>query len=258
MPTATATITTALALLTTATLTTTLYLRHRHRTLRAQVTTRTLTSPAALPSLPAALTANPSAYHAIHTQDTIPLSAPTTTHLLHPSNAPPAQNLFTQLLQRNMHAFARRAPQSYALRLLARTPEQRRSFSHHHISRLQFAEGDLACGVYRVLARDPTRCEMGMDATTTGTPARGLPPSFGGRLVTALILPGDGEGGEGVLRTETLQWVSLADARAGFALPLERRAMRWLHELASWGLLVQGRDWVEGEVRRLEGREGEG
>ncbi|KAK3720365.1 hypothetical protein LTR37_003776 [Vermiconidia calcicola] len=114
---------------------------------------------------------------------------------------------FTQLVRRNMACFAH-FPQAWFMWLVARDPEQRQSFSQGHIASLSFQEGDLFCGFYRVLKREPLKAEVSMDA-----PA-GAPP-MNGRLVINLKQCKDGA----VLSTQVLQWTH---ARRSTVLPMER------------------------------------
>ncbi|KAK5168266.1 uncharacterized protein LTR77_006835 [Saxophila tyrrhenica] len=138
--------------------------------------------------------------------------------------------LFTQLLRRNMSLFAR-FPQSWTLWLIAKSPEQRESFSQAHIKALNFREDDVFCGFYRVVKRTSGRVEIGM-----AIPAQ--QPPIEGRLIISLR---EQEGGT-AMRTETLQWT---EARSGAVLPLDRRPIRFMHEVASWWLLVTGVEYLE-------------
>ena len=252
-----------------------LYIHHLHASLRSQITHRqisaeerkALATSNELESLPQDLLDHPEKYRIIHERDAIPLPLPSPRpELIAGLSDRDATDLFTRLMRRNMRAFAAYLPQSWLMRLLARTPEQKASFSAAHIEGLEFEPGDVACGFYEVLVRRGVRCEMGMSASAM--PVRGFPGSFGGRLVTGVVSgrarvgeggkEGEDGGEEGVgngdglwLQTETLQWVGREEAEGmGFVLPLERGAMRWMHELASWGLLVSGRKWLLEEVER--------
>ena len=48
------------------------------------------------------------------------------------------------------------------IRLVSRGPEEQRSFKASHLSSLNFNEGDLVCGVYRVIARTKNKVEFEM------------------------------------------------------------------------------------------------
>lgn len=246
-------------ILTTTLLTTTallaagiLYLRHHHRTLRSQITTRAVSASDRkhLSSLPQDLLDNADQYRILHEQDTIPLPSTVAAYLQTLRTSTSQAQILTTLLRRNMHFFSTRLPQAYLMRLLAQDAEQKRSFSPSHIQTLDFKPGDLACGFYRVLHREPLRCEMGLAAA-----APSLPGSLGGRLVTAIVSAGGGHVGEGereglVLQTETLQWVKRTE---DMVLPLERGSVCWMHEVASWGCLVSNREWLEEEAGRKKG-----
>ena len=142
----------------------------------------------------------------------------------------------------NMNLFSARLPQSYLLRLIAKDEQQKASFQADVIDSLEFEEGDLVCGVYRVMHRRATKCEFGLH-----DPDEKFPASFGGRLVTSVV-PGPEGKGE-ILRTEALQWVGKDE---GMVLPLERGSMRWMHEFASWWLLASGAEWLTEECHRRE------
>ena len=237
------------------------YLHNLHGTLKSRTThTRPSFPPGALESLPHHLLAHPESYRIIYERDSIPLALTLSTNQNRNFHVHPcARKIFTALMRRNMIFFATYLPQAWLLRLLARTPEAKHSFSHHHISTLAFEPGDLVCGIYTVLARQDMKCEMGFSPPPRSSSlafSTGFPTSFGGRLVTSIVQneskgEGEGEGaGEALLVTETLQWVlrsEAAEATGGFTLPLERGAMKWLHELASWWLLVEGAKWLERE-----------
>ena len=219
------------------------YIRTWHHSLRSQITTRTVSSSERssvcaereLESLPQDLLANPDNYRVAHFR--IPL--PTHLRLLTRADA---EQMFTALMRRNMKLFSRRLLQSYLLRLIAKDAEQKASFQIKVIDSLEFEEGDLVCGVYRVTHRRAKKCEFGMH-----DPNGRFPASFGGRLVTSVVLGPDGEGE--ILRAETLQWVGKDE---GMTLPLERESMRWMHEIASWWLLVSGAQWLGEECQRRE------
>lgn len=252
--------TTLLLATTTTTLILALYLTTKHARLKSRVTSTLLPASAlksaTLASLPKHLLDNPEQYRILYYRDTIPLPSNGSLH----GRSDAGAELFTRLMRHNIRTFSLWTPQSWILySYFLLSPEQRTSFSAAHIAALDFAEGDLVCGVYRVLARSAMGCEMGM--STSGS--MGLPESFGGRLVTrveeALNAEREGEGdGRQWLVTETLQWVlhTSAAEKKNFKLPLERSPMRWMHELASWGLLVSGARWLEGEEIEIETERG--
>lgn len=236
MATAPSPLTTILALTITGAILLALYLQQKHYTLRIQIThhqIQTGTTKNTIQSLPQDVLTHPETYRIVHELDSIRLFP------RHQNLHDDSDNaiLFTRLMQHNMLLFANYAPQAYLMRYLLphNTAEQRMSFSKAHIAHLAFQPDDLVCGVYRVLVREPWYCEMGMDAG-----------SLGGRLVTRIV--DGGEGGALDLQTETVQWVRNEE---GMVLPLERRALRWLHEFVCWGLLVSGKTWLEEEMGRV-------
>ena len=150
-----------------------------------------------------------------------------------PFKQPNAEELFTKLLPRNMVAFAN-LPQSWMLSMLAKTPEQRNSFQKSRLLAMNYEIGDLFCGFYRVIKRDPFKVEIDME-----------PPPGAGPLAGRLVISLNRRDSEAFLRTETLQWISI-DSKV--ALPLERAPIRFMHEMASWWLLVSGAAYLESLV----------
>lgn len=176
-----------------------------------------------LDSLPNDLLDRPEDLRIVHERDEIELRKNDIT-----SNAR-IEELFTRLLRRNMLCFSQ-LPQSYMLRLILKTPEQRRSFSRSHIASLDFKGGDLVCGAYRVLVRSPLKVELGMEATEQMA-------HVSGRLIISLKCREN----DALLSTETLQWTHAG----GPVLPLERAPSKFMHEMASWWLLVSGARYIE-------------
>lgn len=131
------------------------------------------------------------------------------------------QILLTRLMRRNMTQFAR-FPQAWVLKMLS-SPEERRSFQALHLANLDFQDGDLACGMYRVKHRTPTRVEFELKPT-------GI---VNGRLVVSLQERGD----DVVFTTETVMW---RPAKEKVVMPLERGLVKWVHETAAWWLLDSG------------------
>lgn len=131
---------------------------------------------------------------------------------------------FTKLLRHNMSSFAR-FPQAWIFWLML--PEKRHTFASSFIDSLDFREGDLVCGLYKVVKRSPTSVELSMEA----------PQSFGG-IGGLLVVRLEATSGEQVaLITETLQWTTGGEPKN---LPLSKPIPRFLHEIASASLLVSG------------------
>jgi hypothetical protein len=139
------------------------------------------------------------------------------------------QELLVLYLRHTMRLFSSRFPQAYMLRLIS-PKEDRISFASKYISNLEFIEGDLVCGMYRVVAR--TACTVEFEMKPVGIVK-------GGRMVVGVERNGE----EWVCSSKTLMW---KDAAEKGLMPLELRAMRWLHELAAWWLLDSGTRFLRG------------
>lgn len=173
-------------------------------------------------SLPPDL-ADPSKYYIIH--DFASKRVPSAKL---PTYGDPNQ-LLTRYLRRNMTCFAK-TPQALLLRLVFKEPEARKTFDASFIQGLDFVPGDVVCGAYRVAVRTANKVEFAM------VPLEGFPP-VDGRLVTSIQPNGD----QTLFVTETLQWKRREEK---VVLPLERKSMKWLHELVSWWLLETGTRWL--------------
>ena len=159
------------------------------------------------------------------------------------------EEMLTLYLRRNMIAFSR-MPQAYLLWLTA-SKEDRASFTKEYLSKLDFREGDLVSGFYRVLSRDGGLCAFSM--------ARGL---VEGRLVVSIedetskldvetgvwmALPqieAKGEMSERemtMFKIETFMWV-LKDEKT--VMPMERSLPRWMHETGAWWMMDSGTKWL--------------
>lgn len=177
-----------------------------------------------LETLPQELLDYPQMYRIVHDRDEKKLTG------FHPLDHDNVEKLFTKLIRRNMTAFSH-LPQSWMMSLLAKTPEQKESFKKSHLLTIDYQEGDLYCGFYRVMKRSPFKIEVNMEPPLDAGPLQG-------RLVVSLDQGSDGA----LLRTETLQWI---EADSKMALPLERAPIRFMHEMASWWLLVSGATFLE-------------
>ncbi|KAJ5312807.1 hypothetical protein PENANT_c007G00150 [Penicillium antarcticum] len=134
------------------------------------------------------------------------------------------EQLFKRLVRRNMTAFSR-FPQALMLKMALRTPEEKHSFKRSHISCLDFKEGDLACGIYRVKLRKENRVEFEMQMKTMDF--------VNGRLAISCQEKEDSI----VFRSETVMWRKADESRI---MPLERPAIRWMHETAMMWLIDSG------------------
>lgn len=142
--------------------------------------------------------------------------------------------LFTQLVRRNMITFAR-FPQSWTIWMS--TPFALRcSFRASHINSLDFKEGDVVCGLYRVVVRTPSSVEFEFVE----------PSPENGRLVISFRE----QDGNLVFASETVMWRAKGDKTT---IHLERRALKFLHEMTAWWLLDSGvRYLMDLEVDRVD------
>ncbi|KAJ5496479.1 hypothetical protein N7463_008466 [Penicillium fimorum] len=137
--------------------------------------------------------------------------------------------LFTRLVRRNMRAFSR-SPQALMLAMASKTPEQKDSFGAGYLAALDFEVGDLVCGAYRVVVRNRDRVEFEIKVETVDF--------VQGRL--AISYEEDGiqdEERNVVFCSETVMWKKAGEVRK---MPLERPALKWMHEIVSWWLLDSG------------------
>ena len=178
-----------------------------------------------LESLPTDLIQRPDGFRVLHekSEKAIP-------NLKLPNDGLTEDRLFTELLRRDMGCFTQ-MPQSWMMWLILRKGKLGRTFSPTHIKTLDFQEGDVFCGVYRVSKRRAMKVEIEMVSP------EGFPPLHG-MLVIAVDR---GARGGVVFRTETLQWT---DVDSGVVLPLERAVLRFMHEMASWWLLLSGVEYL--------------
>lgn len=122
-----------------------------------------------------------------------------------------------------MSLFSRRFPQAYILRLIS-TQENRKTFNPIYISTLDFKEGDVVNGLYRVAARNGGKVEFDM------APIGILK---GGRMVIGVERRGE----ELICSSRVVMW---KEAGEKGSMPLERAVPMWLHEIVSWWLLDSG------------------
>lgn len=133
--------------------------------------------------------------------------------------------VFLLLLRRNMTAFGR-FPQAYILHLIA-TPERKHTFCASHIQSLDYQPGDVVNGLYRVCERAESKAVYAIEAD--------------GPIDGRLALRYWEEGDDVVYCTETIMWTQKAKgSEKQVKMPLERPAVRFLHELAAWWLLESG------------------
>lgn len=136
------------------------------------------------------------------------------------------EDIFTLFLRRNMAAFSR-FPQALIIRLNV-PPVDRRTFHASYIQSLQFKEGDLICGLYRVQERADNRVVLEL--------------LFEGEVSGRLVLRYWEDGDDVVFCTDTIMWLGKAPSgqRKRVIVPLENPILRFLHELAAWWLIDSG------------------
>lgn len=141
------------------------------------------------------------------------------------------EGCFTKVLRRNMTSFSY-MPQGWLLLWLASSaPDQRRTFSREYIHNLDFKEGDVVCGVYRVVKRTGLHVEIELQAPKALGPVSGL-------MIISIRPRNEGA----ALVTETIQWTK---KDSGAILPLERWIGGFLHSLASRWLAVTGGTYLQ-------------
>jgi hypothetical protein len=194
------------------------------------------------------------AWSAIHKTD-LPSEEDLNTALLLDTTAAGSFNakLLTAYLRRNMSAFARYLPQAYLLRMMLRGTEAAKTLDPVFIGNLDFVERDVVCGVYQVLRREDGIVEFVINqdvnqqpATTSEEKISSLSKQgFEGRMIIDIESMDD----ESIqIYSETIMWRQVGNG--GVVMPLERRFLRALHELASWWLLESGVQYLRG----LKGR----
>lgn len=131
------------------------------------------------------------------------------------------EELFMQFARRNMSTFAR-FPQSWTIWMI--TPfAQRNTFKASYIHSLDFKEGDIVCGLYRVAARTASSIEFEF-----------MPPA---PAMGRLVLSYREKDANMVFSSETAMWRNKEDK---VPVPLERSVLKYLHEMAAWWLLDSG------------------
>jgi hypothetical protein len=129
-------------------------------------------------------------------------------------------------IKHTMSRFAR-LPQAYLLKTISDT-EKRKTFETDYVTTLDFKEGDLVNGIYRVKARSEGKIEFEL-----------MPIGVvkGSRLVIGIERKGD----DFVCSSETVMW---KDAGEKGLMPLERSVTKWMHEIAAWWLLRSGTKYL--------------
>lgn len=100
---------------------------------------------------------------------------------------------------------------------------QRNTFKASYIHSLDFKEGDIVCGLYRVAARTASSIEFEF-----------MPPA---PAMGRLVLSYREKDANMVFSSETAMWRNKEDK---VPVPLERSVLKYLHEMAAWWLLDSG------------------
>lgn len=132
--------------------------------------------------------------------------------------------LFTKLVRRNMTT-SMLLPQALMFRSSSSTAEERKSFDSSQIAALDFKEGDLVCGIYRVKKRSKNTVEFEMQMKNM--------EFLDGRLAISFWEKGN----KIVFCSETMMWRLCQEPRP---MPLEKPLLRWMHETSTWWLLDSG------------------
>jgi hypothetical protein len=132
--------------------------------------------------------------------------------------------LLTKLVRRNMTA-SMHFPQALMFQSASSTIEERQSFETSHITSLFFGEGDLVCGVYRVIRRSQSTVEFEIQMKSM--------EFLDGRLAIFFCE----QGNDIVFCSKTIIWRPCQEPRA---MPLEKPLLRWMHETSAWWLLDTG------------------
>lgn len=113
-------------------------------------------------------------------------------------------------------------PQAWILYLMSRK-EERRTFQAGHIQQLSFNEGDIICGMFKVVLRTENKAELELKPLG----------SMNGRLVISI----EKEGEETIFGSDTIMWKPQNDKTI---MPLERALPKFMHEFAAWGSIDSG------------------
>ncbi|CAK4034438.1 uncharacterized protein RCC_00054 [Lecanosticta acicola] len=138
------------------------------------------------------------------------------------------EDIFTRVLRRNMVNFSTTL-QGYLLWFAAK--DERRTFTKQYIESLDFRDGDLVCGVYRVVKRTPLKAELAIEPTKDLAHVSGL--------IVITVRPRN-EGA--ILTSETIQWIKKDN---GLVLPLERWLYSFMHSITSRSLILKAARYLD-------------
>lgn len=168
--------------------------------------------------------------------------------------------LLTLYLRHTMTQFSRVLPQAWILWLMSPAGSlHRRSFQPAYIQRLDFREGDVVCGMYVVKLRTTNKVEFDIRPPTStsrptnssgaGDDSKTGRSGMNARLVISIQEgKGDEDADKYIFSSDTIMWKAADDD--GVVLPLEKAPVKWMHELAAWGLLDSGVRYLQG-LKRL-------
>ena len=147
-----------------------------------------------------------------------------------PTDALPRYNspevLLTTYMRHTMTAFSNYPP-AWIIHFLIKSPSDRATFNSAYIKNLNFQEGDLVCGVYRVVKRTSNSVELLFDA----------PESYRGPPATGMLATKVEQRGE---QTVFLNDVILWRKKHESPVPLESGIGRWMHAIIAMSLMENG------------------
>ncbi|KFY43703.1 hypothetical protein V495_03835 [Pseudogymnoascus sp. VKM F-4514 (FW-929)] len=137
-------------------------------------------------------------------------------------------------LRETMGLFAKRFPQAYLLRVVAQGGAK--TFEKEYIDGCTFAEGEVVAGVYKVVKNEGGEkgAKVEFEMVMAKEKREGAPE---GRLVVG----GKEVGDEWEWWSETVMWIE-----DGGKMPLEKKTVGLLHEVAAWWLLGRGVSYLQG------------
>jgi len=209
----------------------TAYLLWQHYSLTRRFNVKTTVGLPALDiSLPKEIVEDPSKYVICHEHSSKSILSSTLPKKLK------ANDVLTEYLRFVMTKFAW-SPQAYVMWYLIRSPERRETFKATHIQSLNFEEGDVVCGAYTVINRNPTKVEIAFGAYEGYTG-----PTVTGRIVIS-IEPDDDDT---KLQNDVYMWRKVDEKPT----LLESGVGQWVHEFFVGRLIGSGVMHLQSLARR--------
>ncbi|KAL0479339.1 hypothetical protein AKO1_007606 [Acrasis kona] len=137
----------------------------------------------------------------------------------------------TKYLRYNMRRFTN-LPQAYIMKYMVEE-SAKKTFEYSYLDDLNFSEGDVVCGIYKVVQRSSEKIELSFLPLPN---SKG--PQIKGRLIISFKDVGDGKT---KVSNGLVMWRNKDD---NLTLPLERAVGRWLHELMTCWLVDSGSAYV--------------